>query len=216
VNSIPATIWRGVWLALLLAGCARAEHPIEREPAPRRPELRLELLQRMECEQAPRRELMQRMQAEGVGSPQELDPLRDDLLQVIREEDTANRMWLKKILAESGWPGRSLVGVDGAHAAWLLVQHADTDRPFQKECLQLMETAPAGEVAGDDIAYLTDRVRLADGRPQLYGTQLEFRDGEWVPRPIEDEEHIDQRRKDRGLPPLAEYLRFVRRLPFSK
>ncbi len=207
---IPATIWRGVRLALLLSATAIGDDRPIADQSIRLPELRRELLQRMERDQAPRRELLQRMQAERVGDPQDLDPLRDDLLRAIRDEDTANRAWLKQFIAEHGWPGRSLVGVDGAHAAWLLVQHADADPPFQKVCLQLMEAAPAGEVAGDDVAYLTDRVRLAEGRPQLYGTQLEFRDGAWVPRPIEAGEQVDQRRKERGLPTLAEYLKSAR------
>ena len=33
----------------------------------------------------------------------------------------ANTARMKTIVAERGWPGRSLVGEDGAQAAWLLV-----------------------------------------------------------------------------------------------
>jgi hypothetical protein len=42
-----------------------------------------------------------------------------------------NLAWLKEVLAEVGWPGQSMVGEDGAHAAWLLAQHADQDPAFQ-------------------------------------------------------------------------------------
>jgi hypothetical protein len=31
---------------------------------------------------------------------------------------------MREIVANHGWPGRSLVDEDGAHAAWTLVQHA--------------------------------------------------------------------------------------------
>ena len=72
---------------------------------------------------------------------------------------------------EHGWLGKTLVGEDGAHHAWLLVQHADFDKDFQSSCLKLMSAQPKGEVSGVDIAYLTDRILVANGKPQKYGTQ---------------------------------------------
>jgi hypothetical protein len=45
----------------------------------------------------------------------------------------------------TGWPGSTLVGTDGAHAAWLIVQHADADPALQEKCLKLMTAAPAGD-----------------------------------------------------------------------
>ena len=60
------------------------------------------------------------------------------------------------------------------------------------------------------MALMTDRVRdLKDKKKQLYGTQLEPKDGKLVPKPIEDEANVDARRKELGMPPLAEYLKFV-------
>jgi hypothetical protein len=44
--------------------------------------------------------------------------------------DAENLPWLKRVIAEVGWPGKSLVGDEGASAAWLLVQHADQDPAF--------------------------------------------------------------------------------------
>ncbi|HYC58747.1 MAG TPA: DUF6624 domain-containing protein [Thermoanaerobaculia bacterium] len=44
-----------------------------------------------------------------------------------------------------------------------------------------------------------------EGLPQVYRTQFHQVDGEWVPRPIEDEANVDARRKSVGLGPLAEY-----------
>jgi hypothetical protein len=118
--------------------------------------------------------------------------------------DGANRTRLKAIVQEFGWPGKSLVGADGANAAWLLIQHADADREFQKDCLRLMEAAPAGEVEGKHIAYLTDRVLVGAGKPQKYGTQL---GADFKPLPIADEGNVDDRRAKLGLPSLAEYIK---------
>ncbi len=113
------------------------------------------------------------------------------------------------MINEHGWPGKTLVGDDGASAAWLLVQHADRDRDFQKKCLALMQAMPPGEVRGENIAYLEDRVLVGQGQPQKYGTQTTEVDGRFVPAPIEDEAHVDERRQKLGLPPLAEYLKQI-------
>ncbi len=111
-------------------------------------------------------------------------------------------------MAAGGWPGRSRVGEDGAHAAWLLIQHADHDPAFQKQCLELLEQAVrVGEAAPVDFAYLTDRVLTAEGKPQRFGTQLLIREGGLVLQPVEDREHLDQHRAGIGLGPIREYLR---------
>lgn len=106
---------------------------------------------------------------------------------------------MKKIVSQYGWPGEKLVGSMGAQAAWLLVQHADHDRDFQRQCLRWLEDAVNNKDAQPQhLAYLTDRVCVGDGLPQKYGTQLEY--------PIADQEHVDERREAVGLSSLAEYL----------
>jgi hypothetical protein len=97
--------------------------------------------------------------------------------------------------------------VDGADAAWLLVQHADADAKFQRECLDLMARMPADQVSRTRLAYLTDRVLLAEGKKQVYGTQFQSVNGKWVPRELEDQAHVDERRSKVGLNTLAEYVR---------
>lgn len=125
--------------------------------------------------------------------------------------DSLNTAWLKGVVAERGWPKASEVGEEGASDAWLLVQHADRDRAFQREVLGLMEAAVAeGEASGSDFAYLTDRVRLAAGEPQVYGTQLKVVDGQPVPREIEDADGVDARRAAVGLMSLSDYIEYFR------
>jgi hypothetical protein len=121
--------------------------------------------------------------------------------------DGENLSWLRRVIADMGWPGKSLVGEDGAGAAWLLVQHADRDPAFQRRCLDLMTVAVRrGEATLIQQAYLTDRVLLHEGKPQEYGTQAIARDGGFVPRKLRDGEHVDQRRASIGLGSLAGYL----------
>jgi hypothetical protein len=64
----------------------------------------------------------------------------------IRGVDATNTARMKAIVQACSWPGRSLVGEDGAQAAWLLVQHADRDPAFQRLCLEPLNGAVrAGE-----------------------------------------------------------------------
>jgi hypothetical protein len=129
-------------------------------------------------------------------------------LEAVDKDDTT---WMKGVVDKFGWPGNSLVGKDGAQAAWLLVQHADQDHAFQKRCLQLMQEADKkGEVDKTDLAYLTDRVLVGEHKKQMYGTQLEDKNGAMVPSPIEDEVNVDKRRAAVGLGPLADYLKMTR------
>lgn len=63
-----------------------------------------------------------------------------------------------------------------------------------------MQTAAEGEVEKSSIAYLTDRVRVNRGQPQIYGTQFTIYDnGEYGPRTIEDVENVDERRREMGI-----------------
>lgn len=204
-------------LGMLLGQFARAATMDEAEPAKAtepvekaigQPELRKELLARMAKDQEVRQKTLAWMKQNNVApDAPSAEHLKTPEMQRQAQTDRENREWLKAVVERDGWPGRTLVGTDGAHAAWLLVQHADMD--FQRDCLRRMQECPAGEVAKIDLAYLTDRVRLGEGRPQIYGTQVEIKNGRWQPKEVEDAENLDRRRKEVGLPPIAEYLKLV-------
>ena len=154
-------------------------------------ELRAELLDRVERDQAAR-------------TSDSLD------LEIMRAVDADNVAWLARVVAEHGWPGRSLVGDDGAHAAWLLAQHADADPAFQRTCLDLLAAAAdAGEATRPQLAYLTDRVLLAEGQEQVYGTQTEPSGGRYAPGRLRDPDSVDERRAAVSLGPIAEYVEQV-------
>jgi hypothetical protein len=124
----------------------------------------------------------------------------------------AERLWA--ILDDyECWPGRHLVDDDGATAAWVVAQHARSDPGLQHRCLELLEVAVAcGDAPPEHYAYLDDCVRMADGRDQRYGSQfVRSADGSTVvPWPIEDPDHVDDRRARIGLPPLAEQAATMR------
>jgi hypothetical protein len=164
-------------------------------------ELRLELLQMVKEDQQTREKTSQANFADSA------------LMAEVVEIDQKNTARMREIVNTYGWPSKGIVGKDGAHAAWLLVQHADLDHEFQKRCLKLMkEAAKKGEVSMKLVAYLTDRVLVAEGEKQIYGTQFETKNGELVPLPIEDEANVDKRRKEVGLPSLEEYKKMMMKM----
>jgi hypothetical protein len=122
--------------------------------------------------------------------------------------DVCNTERMKEILKQNGWPGISLVDAEGAEGAWLLLQHADHDIEFQKQGLALLQQAvKKSEAEKWHEAYLTDRVRINSGESQIFGTQFyKDKDGKFVPRPIQDLEGIEVRRKEFGLGLFSEYV----------
>jgi hypothetical protein len=186
-----------LFLALVSATVARAvAGDKEDTTTPKRnEELRKELQRMVKEDQDAREELVRTAPGDAAA-----------ITRKVADIDRKNTARMKEIVEKRGWPGRALVGEDGAHAAWLLVQHADKDREFQKHCLQLLEKAvKAGDASGADLAYLTDRVLVAESKKQRYGTQFRLTDGKLEPYPIEDEANVDRRRKGVGLSTLAEY-----------
>jgi hypothetical protein len=128
----------------------------------------------------------------------------------VGEVDADNTAWLRGVVDRHGWPGASLVGEDGANAAWLLVQHADHDPAFQRRCLDLLQAAvERGEGSARDLAYLTDRVLLAEGAEQEYGTQMRTTRAGYAPRSLRDPATVDVRRASVGLEPIAGYIAFM-------
>jgi hypothetical protein len=205
LNALPAAL-------VFLSSTFAAPGP-DKEPAIQEPALREELLAMEQEDVELRNSVVKQLGENGVpfgGDKPITDPaLVKTLTEPARKlaaMDKKHRTRLQAIVKKYGWPGKSLVGTDGAHAAWLVVQHSKADLAFQQRCLKLMKAAPKGEVALPDIAYLTDCVLIAQKKKQLYGTQLQVVKGAFKPRPIEDPANVDKRRAAMGLSTLAEYL----------
>lgn len=165
------------------------------------PELRAELLKRMASDQQARMDLIKKYN--GMIPAAAMDEMK--------KIDAENTAWIKPLMKQHGWLGYSLVGADGATAAFLLVQHT-ADAEFRKSSLELLQKAVKdGEARGDQLALLTDRFLVSEGKPQRYGTQTKVtKDGKFEMPPIEDEANVDKRRAEVGLGPLAEYVESMR------
>ncbi len=166
--------------------------------------LRAELEQMHETDQGHRAQVDSLTQIHGSDSEE---------VRMLWEKQTAidekNIARLQEIIAEYGWPGKSLVGRKAASAAFLVLQHAGYD--YQKQYLPLVRGAFLdGELDGQYLALLEDRVLMREGKKQIYGTQLTRNQetDQLELYPIEDEINVDQRREEMGMIPLVEYLNF--------
>lgn len=129
-------------------------------------------------------------------------------LRRLAEVDADNLRWLKEQIRRHGFPSAEQVGEQGELDAWLLVQHADADPRFQQSVLaSLMARQASSGIRKADMAMLSDRVLLAQGKPQKYGTQfVRNGSGEFVlQEPVEDLGGIDARRARMDLMPLGLY-----------
>lgn len=167
------------------------------------PQLRAELLRRFQLDQAVREG-----SSAAISDLQSVRGLWRFAQTAVRMErtDGPNRRRVADLVAANGWPTAADIGPDGLEALFYLVQHATPD--LQRAALEPFRAAwRDGALDGALVAMLTDRIRVGENRPQLYGTQFGATPGHPMAlQPIEDVARVDARRATMGLPPLAEYL----------
>jgi hypothetical protein len=127
-------------------------------------------------------------------------------VEAVRALDRRNTSRLQEIVLAQGWPDTAHAGRDGVAAAFMLVQHADQDLAFQEQMLPLVEAAHRhGELPGECVAMLTDRILIAKGERQIYGTQSRIVAGVVKIAAVEDPDNLDRRRAQMGMVPIADY-----------
>jgi hypothetical protein len=137
------------------------------------------------------------------------DSLSDERLRQMMMTDSINLVKVIRILDEHGWPGPEQVGREGNQAVFLVIQHAD--RSTQEKYLPVMrEAVKYGQAEFSELAMLEDRVLMNQGKKQIYGSQIGFNEetGNLYVVPVEDPDHLDERRACAGMVPMAEYLNY--------
>lgn len=124
-----------------------------------------------------------------------------------------NAIILNDIIEKIGYPTVDKVGKEANEAAWLIIQHSIGRPEFMKKCAELLESAVVEEKANpQNIAYLTDRIAIFEGNPQLYGTQFDWDgNGELCPSHYDDLIQVNERRKSVGLNSLEEQTELIRK-----
>lgn len=115
--------------------------------------------------------------------------------------DEKSREWLRKSVAQRGWFKISRDGAEADRAAQLIVQHADGDPDFKGAMIRLIEPlAEVGESDRDFFPVMYDRWAAQVGKPLRFGFQGACKaKGVWASLPLEDPDHVDERRKAYGI-----------------
>jgi hypothetical protein len=147
--------------------------------------------------------------------------LRDSLGKVHGYESTAfqeqdelyhknhdiNEKRVLEILDTQGWPSKSIIGEQGSLTLCNVLQHSSME--VRKKYLPMMRKAvEEKELAPRLLARAEDRLATDRGELQIYGGQIKYypKTRSFNVWPIMDPEHVDQRRAEIGLEPMAEFL----------
>lgn len=123
-------------------------------------------------------------------------------------QQNANR--LNEIFDTYGWPSFEKAG--GPWALLVLLDSAISSPKVMRRGLELLRVAERrNEVEPVDVVMMEDEILTLEGKPQLYGTQLDWdANGELSPCPIADPQDADVRRHAAGLVSLTEEIENIR------
>lgn len=180
-------------MAGLLAGCQAARPPA----APDYATIRQELHRIRQRDQ----QIREALTAVGLESP-----AAAPLFTQMRRGDSLNQVYVRRLLATSGWPARSQVGDTAAGTVFLVVQHSS--RAWMTQYLPaLRKLVRHGEAWATDAAMMEDRLRMLSGKKQRYGTQTANwvrLDGTRVMWPIQRPARVNRYRQQLGFPTTVE------------
>ena len=98
------------------------------------------------------------------------------------------------------YPGRSVVGCDYELVAWMIIHQCDL--VFMKNTMPYLETAVSSkDLHPMFLADVIDKIEIAEGRHQIYGTQFVEKEGKKIYYPVIDPPYIESRRRSMGLAP---------------
>ena len=113
---------------------------------------------------------------------------------------------LNEIVQLQGWPTKEQITEEGVKAAFALVSHSN-NLHFQQDMLPFIIQSYMDKqgISGEAVAIFTDKVYIAQGKNQVFGTQADLIGGEIVFFQIENEDSVDQLRAKMHMSPLKEY-----------
>jgi hypothetical protein len=180
-------------LLLLLAGSASAQQF---------PDLRAELLQMEKVDQDAR------FKCSNGTSDEQIQCLAE----ISKSIDEPNTKRITQIFDQIGFPNTTKVGKEGLEAYMTLLQHAPTDELRVRSLKPIAKAFKNKEIPPMAYANFVDRLRLHQGKKQLYGSGFELKNHKLVMNPTEDVKNLEKRRAKIGLPPMVEYVKGLEEL----
>jgi hypothetical protein len=191
-----------VGVVLLAFSFSVASHQLSNNEKVTHPKLKQQLLKIGTLDQQERAKMDETVKANGFNSKE-----MKELFAKQRILDQQNLAQIIDIFEQYGFPGKTMVGKKAANAAFMVIQHSPLES--QKQYIELIRAAVLKkEFSARSFALLEDRVLMGEGKPQIYGSQLQSgEDGKLKLWKITDEANVDFRRAAVGLEPLADYLK---------
>ncbi len=122
--------------------------------------------------------------------------------------DSMNVITITNLLDNQGWPELNKIGRSGSNAIFLTLQHSNLET--QEKYLPVLTQAVADEkIAPGALALFEDRLRLGQGKKQVYGSQVnrDRETGQNYVQPLMEPEKVNERRAEVGLGPIEDYLK---------
>lgn len=117
------------------------------------------------------------------------------------KEDHRNQELVISIIEKCGMPTLNEVTQKHMTAIWVVLQH--TTKKYRKKYFPQIEAAVKnGDLSKEQYALMKDRILMDDGKPQLYGSQLN--NGKLYE--LENPETVNERRKEMGMGTIEDYL----------
>ena len=133
-------------------------------------------------------------------------PAAGPLFRQMHATDSVNQVYVRQLLATTGWPARSQVGDTAARTVYLVVQHAGR-AAIAQHLPTLRRMVRQGEAWATDAATMEDRLRMFSGKKQRYGTQAANwvrPGGTQVVWPVQRPARFNQYRQQRGFTTTVE------------
>jgi hypothetical protein len=125
----------------------------------------------------------------------------NDLIKYAKE-DHRNQELVISIIEKCGMPTLKEVTQKQMNAIWLGLQH--TDKKYRKKYFPQIEKAVEnGDLSKQQYALMKDRILMDEGKPQIYGSQIE--NGKLYK--LENPETVNERRKEMGMGTIEDYLK---------
>lgn len=112
-------------------------------------------------------------------------------------KDSSSFAGIDRILDTYGYPGKAIAG-DASPIPFYILGFAPLQLK-EKHLSKLLMAATRDDISMKSLAFFIDKLKLAKGEKQLYGTQYYLKKDEYILYPVEDEAHLKERRASMGL-----------------
>jgi len=127
------------------------------------------------------------------------------LWKLIERADKENLEDVESIIAEHGWLGGQRYGA-GRRALFMVIQHADVETQ-EKYFPILKEASKRGRATREELAMITDRIKVSRDLPQIYGSQLvKDESGKYTLAPVENISKLNILRAKMGMESMEKYM----------